>query len=444
MDNLEKKFKEGLKNHQVTTSDKVWENISQSLNYKRKIKRFFLWFFVLGLFGVALLLGYRYIYKSNQKEKQRENHSTILAEKSKADLNKTILKNSNKSESLSRSKSVVSVNKEKESAEINTSLLNSAFNSTSINNTNNNLVINSPSNPLPVSINSEDRKIKYYKREVFAINKASGIGLTLLSNNPINSLKILSHPQSGTLNDCFPTKHNKWFFEIYLSPDYFLKSLTGPKPEYINSRLDTESPLVSFSGGIQMGYKFDKGILLRSGFNYSRINERFHFVKKDVKNTQTVITIDTVWAGDGSYTISRDTTINEIYGTEDIQKLIAYSMIDIPVILGYEIKYSDFKIGLNAGIILNILTTNKGAMLNMDGEVETFDSKYKKNSIFNKNLGASLFASVDASFRVNDRIDVFIEPRFRLYLKSFTTSNYPLIQKYTNFGISFGPRFYFN
>ncbi|HHH53607.1 MAG TPA: hypothetical protein ENK91_08110, partial [Bacteroidetes bacterium] len=97
MDNLEKKFKEGLKNHQVTTSDKVWENISQSLNYKRKIKRFFLWFFVLGLFGVALLLGYRYIYKSNQKEKQRENHSTILAEKSKADLNKTILKNSNKS-----------------------------------------------------------------------------------------------------------------------------------------------------------------------------------------------------------------------------------------------------------------------------------------------------------------------------------------------------------
>ena len=443
MDNLEKKFREELVNHKFATSDKVWENISKSLSVKRKIRRFVFWLIVSGILIAAILSGYYYFIKI--KHQQKQSNPDLLA--ANIPNSSTPLKNKGATKDFnskfsSKKENAGTENKQPFSANFSyQSNLNFPNKAQKSNNTDLEYSSSTYSDVMDYTVSDIINK---RKREFAGLQQTPLPHISLSSLSRTKSPIAIGKPQTGTLNDCYPTKRNKWFFELYLSPDYFLKSLSGSKPEYIDSRLETESPLISFSGGFEIGYRFDKNIYIKSGLNYSRINERFHFIKKNVKNTQTVITIDTIWASDGTYTISRDTTINEIYGTEDIQKLISYSMIDIPIILGYDLKYKDIRIGLNAGVILNVVTENKGAMLNMDGEVETFDSKSGTNSIFNKNLGTSIFTSIDASFRLNDKLDIFVEPRFRIYLKPFTTANYPLIQKYTNFGGSFGSRFNFN
>jgi hypothetical protein len=80
----------------------------------------------------------------------------------------------------------------------------------------------------------------------------------------------------------------------------------------------------------------------------------------------------------------------------------------------------------------------------MNGEVKTFDGHTDNPNIFNKNLGVSIYTSAYIGYRLNENIELFAEPKFRYYIKPFTNNNYSLTQKFSKFGISFGPRFFIN
>ncbi len=455
MDNFEKIFKEKLHNIEIQTSDKVWKNVSEALIKRQRIKRFLIYFITVT--GIAFILGLGfYLLKSRTNSKENSNQNSKVIAKVSKEINKNSTKSYNH------------INPVKSSTKQNTPDIFSGYDkilNSNINFNNNHTTSYQPksSKYLRTILNQENIEhknifqnqlsktsnihknttgIKKYDNFSKPIVLKSSKTEYLLLNNRIFNPTI--KPQHGILNDCFSDGANRWFMDLYLSPDYAKKSLTGTKPEYINSRLSSESALLSYSGGIMAGYKFNKNILIKTGLNFTTINEKFHIVIKDVKNTQTIITIDTIWNTDGTYQISRDTTIKEIYGKEDIQKINNYSMIDIPVIFGYQFKHNDFNIGINAGIVLNILTYQKGTMLNMNGEVVSFNKQSDNPDIFNKNLGISIYTSAYFGYRINRNIELFAEPKFRYFLKPFTNNNYPLTQKFTKFGISLGPRYFFN
>jgi len=451
MDNLEKIYKGKLQNIEMQTSEKVWENVSQALIRKKRIKRFWIYFFTAA--GIALILGLvLYLPKShsNTKKQINQNERDIAKVSNYTGKNSIVTNNSidNNEELQDQNSEIVEGNVSKITTDNNNNARiyqnRNIYNKPTLKDLEF-IVENSKSqeqlavDPLIVYNLSSSKEFDILKK-LDILKPGSNLNY---SNSAIKSFKFKINTQ-GILNDCFPTKANKWFMDLYLSPDYAKKSLTGPKQDYIDSRISSESALLSYSGGIMAGYKFNKNVLLKGGINFTSINEKFHIVIKDVKNTQTVITIDTVWNSDGTYNITRDTTIKEIYGKEDIQKINTYSMIDIPLILGYQFKHNDFNLGLNAGIILNILSFQKGTMLNMNGEVESFDGNSDNPDIFNKNLGVSIYTSAYLGYRINDNVELFVEPKFRYFLKSFTNANYPLTQKYSKFGISLGPRYFFN
>ena len=456
MDSLEKIYKEKLQDIEIQTSDKVWTNVSKALIRQRRIKRFLIYFFVAT--GIALILGLGiYLTRSNSKTKdQSGKNSRVIAEIS--DNINTNTNQANNSISSNENSQKLNIQKVNSESDIN----NVADFPTIPNNAsivyqtskkhikptlknieyivqNGSLQDQSMDKPITLANINESKEFINISRLIsikpLSILKYSGSG--------IETFKFKIIPQ-GILNDCFPSRVNKWFMDLYLSPDYAKKSLTGPKQDYIDSRISSESALLSYSGGVMAGYKINDNFLIKGGMNFTRINEKFHIVIKDVKNTQTVITIDTVWNSDGTYNITRDTTIKEIYGKEDIQKINKYSMIDIPVIFGYQFKHNDLNLGINAGVILNILSFQEGKMLNMSGEVETFDGHSDNPDIFNKNLGVSIYTSAYLGYRINDNLEIFAEPKFRYFLKPFTNTNYPLTQKYSKFGISMGPRYFFN
>ena len=242
------------------------------------------------------------------------------------------------------------------------------------------------------------------------------------------------------INDCFPAKSNTWFLEVYFSPDYASKFLSGENRDYINSRLGTESALFSFSAGVRIGYKFHNHLALKSGLNYTKINERFHQIKKNVIKKKVIIEIDTIKNPDGTQTIKTDTTVKVIYGTNEVQKINSYSMVCVPVLMAYEFNHSNYNVGINAGVLVNIVSYQHGIILDTEGKLDTFDNN---NNIFTKNVGLSLYGSVFLGYIVNKDMQLFVEPKFRYYLKSFTLSEYPLRQKYVKYGISLGSRYFF-
>lgn len=455
MDSFEKIYKEKLQGLEIQTSDKVWSNISKSLIRQRRIKRFFI--YCCTTIGIALMLGLG-LYLSKKYSTPKDNpdrNNKVIALEPNININKNISKdiidpiintqNQNASDiitdniDVTNTGSLISHNRiSRKHYKKPTHLISSLNNSGTIYQ-NNGLPNQIYDKPLTYKDISDKRKYPEILR--LSMLNTNHLRFSQPSHKVFN-LKI--NPQKDILNDCFPSRSYKLFIDFYLSPDYAKKSLTGNKQDYINSRYNSESALLSYSGGIIAGYKFNKEFLIKGGMNFTSINEKFHIVIKDVKNTQTIITIDTIWKSDGTYDISRDTTIKEIYGKEDIQKINRYSMIDIPVIFGYQFKYNNLNLGINAGVVLNILSFHKGTMLNMNGEVETFDGHTDNPNIFNKNLGVSIYTSAYIGYRLNENIELFAEPKFRYFIKPFTNNNYSLTQKFSKFGISFGPRFFIN
>lgn len=474
MDKLEKTYKDKLTNYQSPISDVVWENVAASLTQDKKNYRIYFLLFFIGII-VAGIIGSILLY-NNKKQKDSFNKKV---DKTHVDQHIALQNDSEISNSLLAANSL---NKESNNAESDkTNLLNHYNHSNKTVNkiikedkiSNSKLSPNNYSKELNSSYKRFSLKNSYKNNSTFKVlnakeSKTNQINInniftrekfdiSLIKDTKIEEINLLSPSQKlglnhnrivksrvfqdGILNDCFPTKINSWLLEFYLSPDYANKNLQGNNTAYLKSRLNTEYPILSYSTGVRVGYLFNNGAVLKSGLNYSSINERFHIIIENVISTQTVITIDTIRHSDGTYSIKRDTSIHEKLGIEDIQKMTSYKMVGIPLIAGFEFRRWNHNFGINTGLIFNLITYQKGYMLNSNGDIEQFGND--DNKIFQNNLGISFYASVFYSYRFKNHFELFVEPKIRYYLKSFTLSNYPLEQKYTKYGISFGGRYIF-
>jgi hypothetical protein len=244
---------------------------------------------------------------------------------------------------------------------------------------------------------------------------------------------------SDPQDDCFRSNKDVWFFELNAAPLYGLKSLSGSNIALLNLRRNSENPGVSYSVGAKIGYDL-KGTIVRTGLDYTVHNERFRHIVKNVTSTQTVITIDTIRHTDGTYTITRDTTVKEIFTEDHISKSNSYRMIGIPLLVGYEFRSRKHSLGLNVGFIINILLNNRGFILDEEGKIE--DLTEVGDRIFLKSSGVSLYSSFLYSYSPNRRYALFAEPRFVYNISPMTRIDYPLSQKLYSIGISFGARYF--
>lgn len=428
MDNIDKIYKEKLLGLESDVSPHIWDNIDSILQKRRKNRRIF--FFIAGIVLLGLILGGIYLLLSLNKTKLTKPSDIPVIAVSNSENN-----SEEKIDYPIVNPEIEGINQKSESPEAKMSIAISNL----------------------ASLNSSEGVKQYYDDYFYNRNLETEIGriptafkLPLMSdksakkgimNNP-ESFKTHFYPKknTGILDDCFPNKVNAWIFEAFSAPLFNSKALTGNNTQLIDKRYETESPLLSYSMGLRLGYNY-KGGILKSGLEFTSVNEQFRVVLKNVISKQTIITIDTFKMPDGSYTITRDTTIKEIYGEEDIKKFNSYRYLGIPVIIGYELKYRRHSIGLNMGIIFNIMLRTSGCILDKDGK--TINIKKSGDTIFRSNSGHSLFTGVLYSYALKDNFSLFVEPRLGYDLVPVTSKNYELKQRFHTYGISFGGRFLF-
>ncbi|HMW37953.1 MAG: hypothetical protein K1X68_09825 [Saprospiraceae bacterium] len=292
--------------------------------------------------------------------------------------------------------------------------------------------------------NSQSKENEYLRSPEFSVRADEPI-MQLVNDHFLS--KVLFSSQQGTVkskrrinDDCFsrnvsPLKHID--LDIYYAPEVSMRSLSARTESaipYAQKRAGAESFTGSGSLGIRVSYVTKKGIGIRSGLNYSKINERFEYFNG----------YDTTW------TIGYDQNHNPIdttfkYNARILTKHNKYKFTDIPVLLTYEVNLSDFVLSFNGGLGFNISTQSTGQVYSNDQmsllDLSSAVSESGSEKIYKNKVGMSIIGGFGLNYKINRRIMLLAEPSVRYYLSPITSDSYVLKQKYLQLGILTGLRY---
>ncbi|MCO6493954.1 MAG: hypothetical protein J5I98_36380 [Phaeodactylibacter sp.] len=228
------------------------------------------------------------------------------------------------------------------------------------------------------------------------------------------------------------------YFDALLSPDLTFRRLQPRDPEfeeYANTREETESNMYAFSGALRLSLVSDRGLALRTGLNYSQINERFSFVNGSEEVIETINNYDQ----EGNI-ISTDTIIK--IGTRRKITQNHYRMLDIPFLLGYEFTSGKLKVSANGGAYLNLLFRQKGDFLSPgDLQPVRFDSgDPNAYPAFKQQVGLGWYGSVGFAYQMGPNLQLVVEPHVKVFPKSVTRDQYGVQQRYMTTGLFVGVR----
>lgn len=254
---------------------------------------------------------------------------------------------------------------------------------------------------------------------------------------------VYGRPKDGfPENSCRPFSKEKWglnwYAEIVGSPEYVFRSLSPRAQEfagYAEARNEMEEVRGGLSAGLRLSAVTDFGLSLRTGIQYSQINEVLNF--RDPDDVRIIVT--NVYDGFGNI-IGSDTIYEP--GTHIRITYNRYRMVDLPAMLGYEFQFPRFSMTVHGGVIFNLAFAKKGDILSPDGNpVAISSSKANPYPAFHDRLGMSLAGGIGFNYRVTPDLQFVVEPQFRVVLDPVTRSDYPLRQEYFLTGINLGLRY---
>ena len=202
------------------------------------------------------------------------------------------------------------------------------------------------------------------------------------------------------------SKDWKLGLDLALGTGIIFQQLSSARPElnsYVNSIEMFEKPLDYYHGQLALKWKHRSGMYIKTGLSYSRITSRISLSNVTIK--------DTIIQGIQYYDIDPMGARSQVEGdvmalyVEDYQaKWHSYHhIIDLPIILGYEvINTKAIGLSIEGGLRTNLATISKGAIINQEGFLDKFKSS-DSNNVYRKNLGFNWQMGVDLRFLISNR-----------------------------------------
>lgn len=220
--------------------------------------------------------------------------------------------------------------------------------------------------------------------------------------------------------------------DVYAGPSIAQRALTSRQDDepYLKQRLATERRDLAFNAGIRASLMFQRNYLLRTGLHYEQITEVFEYIDP----TSVTYTL--------KFTPGNPIpdTIGVQYGENYLKTYNRYGALDIPLMLGVEMRSGRTGFNVNAGISANVLFWNRGAIIDPQtheparfGQKETLSEE-----VFRARLSLSAGATVQWYWHATNRIRLFVEPSFRQVLRPVTLANHPVDQRYSILGLRLG------
>ncbi|HMJ47342.1 MAG TPA: hypothetical protein VK498_08430 [Ferruginibacter sp.] len=224
---------------------------------------------------------------------------------------------------------------------------------------------------------------------------------------------------------------NKKYIEVYAGPDYAFRNLSDTgNSTYLSKRKESTRFSYAYSAGIRYTRVFNNSMSIRTGINYSQINEKFTYKEGNI--VQVVYIIDNNGDTTGSYTAT---------GTKYKSKNNRYHTADIPLIIGYEVGNGRLHANFNAGAIINVYSWQKGEVLDTANKpVNISTGSVASPYQFRNNIGVGFIGAVSVYYKLNDRLHILAEPYYRYNFSSASKPDLTLKQKYNTAGIRLGIR----
>ncbi len=240
-------------------------------------------------------------------------------------------------------------------------------------------------------------------------------------------------------------RNTDWHLEVYASPDLAFRSVTNnsASSSFLLRKDSSESMRIGYTAGIRLVKPITENILLKTGLQYSQINQKYVYRTENEVKTTTVVSVRTIIRAPGDTVIVRDTSILQQIGYKNNTVINRFRSVDIPVTVGYQFGNEDLKIGINAGVIFNVSSWYQGVIL--DSSLATVPLvKGSPAMIYKNNIGLGLYGGISIVKRLSDDMHVFAEPYFRYNLSNMTTPQSSYNQKFSLGGISIGLRLNLN
>lgn len=260
-------------------------------------------------------------------------------------------------------------------------------------------------------------------------------GSQVITATKKNNDELRSHALFGFLPGCPAFEKdaagNKRYIELYAGPDIAMRNLSDTgNSVYLQKRKESSKVSSAYSAGISYTRVFNNSMSLRAGINYSQINEKFTFVQGNL--VQITYIIDANGDTTGSYITT---------GTRYKTTHNKYRSIDVPLLIGYEMGNGRLHANINAGVVVNVYSWQKGEVLDTTFQPVTITTgKGSSPYQFKTNAGVGFMSGVSVYYKLNDKIHVMAEPYFRHNFTPMNKDNLTIKQKYNTAGLRLGLR----
>ena len=209
---------------------------------------------------------------------------------------------------------------------------------------------------------------------------------------------------------------------------------TSGSSAYQLLRSSTESPLESLNFGASLAVQHKSGFTMSFGYQQTNINEVFKathvvidsFYEPGVKYLVINLNQDTVKIL-GEVPVYKATEIRyEIYNQ--------YRLVELPITIGYTHAWGKWKVGAQAGVLVNLSLKKKGTIFDEDGSLISLSNDAR---LYNDRLKLGYQLGVSLQRNIFGNLDIKVAPMASFY-PSFTKNNQQVKSKYSLVGANIG------
>ncbi|TAH08497.1 MAG: PorT family protein [Sphingobacteriia bacterium] len=240
------------------------------------------------------------------------------------------------------------------------------------------------------------------------------------------------------------SRNTDWDLEIYLGPNYATKSIISntATSQFLSRKDSSETPGIGYSAGFRIVKPINDHFSIKTGFNFSQINEKFSYRTENEIKTTTIITQRIIIRAPGDTITISDTSSLQQIGFKNNNVKNRYRSIDIPILFGYQFGNDDLRVGINAGVMINLTSWYQGMIFDSSFAPQTIGKT--ADMVYKKNIGIGLYAGLSFMKRLNYNTHIFAEPYFRYNLSDMTMPGSAYKQRFSIGGLSLGLRFNLN
>lgn len=250
-----------------------------------------------------------------------------------------------------------------------------------------------------------------------------------------NTLAYYNSPETGIL-DLASGKNSKLELGAQVSPTLSYRNITG-SPGNISA--NDEQSLITYSGGLNLGYKINERLKISSGIHYAQYGQTLNNVRLDApaylkSNNENTMAVFNGSIGKSELQINKinnevdnTITLSDIHSPEGNSKkrisnelvldksiLQRMEFVKIPLLLEYKMLDRDVGIGMIGGINTNFLVGKGLYLQNTLENNKVGNIKGISRVTYSGSLGLSL------SYDITGSMQLSMQPIFDYFLSSFS------------------------